>query len=106
VANLGFPAADHAVRDYLTEGSPSQPLKKSLIIKFLISLFETTLEYIQNIDQHLNQVTKDVEQNQQLKTLAEKFRFLMSCGQQFDSQGEVQLEFYKKVIKGAKDVSF
>ena len=64
------------------------------------------LEYIQNIDQHLNQVTKDVEQNQQLKTLAEKFRFLMTCGQQFDSQGEVRLEFYKTVIKGAEDVSF
>jgi hypothetical protein len=90
---IGYPPADHQVRQFLTRGGPDEKISHllaiSLVRRFLVALFNKTAEA-------LNGATKQLR--------IQNFRNFMSENQTMDSAGRKRLEFYDSVIAQAQGV--
>lgn len=93
---LGFPAGDITVVQFLTaHGSTATPFRHAEA--FLVALFKITHEYLENIDEYIGY-------RKGAPTTAQKFRILMTRGQDFVKQGRLRIDFFDKVIAYAKSV--
>lgn len=94
----GFPASDKAaVRFLTTHNAPTAFLHAEA---FLIALFKTTEEYLQDIDTYI----KDIDVLSPRNSTAQKFRVLMTTGHSFGKQGKLRVGFFDKVVAYAESV--
>jgi hypothetical protein len=70
---------------------------------FLLSLFQTTTTYLKDISGHIEPLVGGVSPDD-IRTLQQKFRLLMTGGQSFRKQGEQRQQFYAEVITLAETV--
>ena len=90
---IGYPPADHTVRQFLTGGGRkiSDTLAMSLIHHFLLALFKVATKTVAN----MGSTKSDRIRN---------FWHFMSEGQSMNSTGESRNKFYDEVIAQAQQV--
>jgi hypothetical protein len=97
---LGFPPADHDVRDFLTSIDPNNPEMDQIsfsrarhFLKALFCITERTIKELGGGDGACERENR-----------AHQFRTYMSDGQSMASSGRQRKEFYQEVIGMAKTV--
>jgi hypothetical protein len=114
---IGYPAPDGEVREWLSKPDNTKYECRIRFTAFLTAIFENTTEVLLDIDDRTaNEISasKDLAINEQeaalkeyagCSTLPQKFRFFMSVGQKFKTQGELRRNFYSRVLARADRVS-
>ena len=104
---IGFPPADHDVRDFLTVND-SRVTVHARVCAFLEALFDETAKLVlgQSGVMPKPRALAGLYLCEDPQQLAEKFREYMNDGVSMVSHGDFRRSFYKTVVRRAKEVRF